>query len=282
MPNRELGKDPASGKPVQVKIGRFGPYVQIGTKEDEDKPRFAGIAAQQEHAAHHAGEALELFKLPRELGETPDGLPVLVNIGRFGPFVKYGAKYASLKKDDDPYTIGLERALEIVRDKEVLEASRTIREFPEHGIRILKGRFGPYATDSGRRASIPKGQDPARSPSTRPSSCWTRRRRRRAQEGGNPEEGRNEEDRRQKGRGEEESEEEDGRKEKARRHEVRREEESRPEKSSGDRQGHGTRVRGRNRGLSMDGASRDSPGCRHHSRGRRRRVPDRGGLGPGV
>jgi DNA topoisomerase I len=86
---------------------------------------------------------------------------VLVNVGRFGPFVKYGAKYASLKKDDDPYTIDLERALEIVREKEILEASRTIREFPEQGIRILKGRFGPYATDAGRRASIPKGQDPA-------------------------------------------------------------------------------------------------------------------------
>jgi DNA topoisomerase I len=161
MPNRELGKDPASGKPVLVKIGRFGPYVQIGTAEDEEKPRFAGIPRSKSMQHITLEEALELFKLPRELGETPDGLPVLVNIGRFGPFVKYGAKYASLKKDDDPYTIGLERALEIVRDKEALDASRTIRDFPEQGIRILKGRFGPYATDPGRRASIPKGKDPA-------------------------------------------------------------------------------------------------------------------------
>jgi DNA topoisomerase I len=161
MPHRELGKDPASGKPVLVKIGRFGPYVQIGTAEDDDKPRFAGIPRSKSMQTITLEEALELFKLPRELGATPDGSPVLVNIGRFGPFVKYGAKYASLKKDDDPYTIELERALEIVREKEVLEASRTIREFPEHGIRILKGRFGPYATDAGRRASIPKGQDPA-------------------------------------------------------------------------------------------------------------------------
>jgi len=161
MPNRELGKDPVSGKPVLVKIGRFGPYVQIGTAEDEDKPRFAGIPRGK--SMQHIGleEALELFKLPRELGETPDGLPVMVNIGRFGPFVKYGAKYASLKKDDDPYTIGLERALEIVREKEALEAARTIVEFPEQGIRILKGRFGPYVTDAGRRASIPKDRDPA-------------------------------------------------------------------------------------------------------------------------
>jgi DNA topoisomerase I len=161
MPNRELGKDPASGKPVLVKIGRFGPYVQIGTAEDEDKPRFAGIPRSKSMQHITLEEALELFKLPRELGETPDGLPVLVNIGRFGPFVKYGSKYASLKKDDDPYTVDLERALEIVRDKEALDASRTLREFPEHGIRILKGRFGPYATDAGRRASIPKGKDPA-------------------------------------------------------------------------------------------------------------------------
>jgi len=161
MPNRELGPDPASGKPVLVKIGRFGPYVQIGTAEDEDKPRFAGIPRSKSMQTITLEEALELFKLPRELGETPDGLPLLVNIGRFGPFVKYGAKYASLKKDDDPYTIDLERALEIVREKEALELARTLREFPEHGIRILKGRFGPYATDAGRRASIPKGQDPA-------------------------------------------------------------------------------------------------------------------------
>ena len=161
MPNRELGKDPASGKPVLVKIGRFGPYVQIGTAEDEEKPRFAGIPRGKSMQHITLEEALELFKLPRELGETPEGLPVLVNIGRFGPFVKYGAKYASLKKDDDPYTIGLERALEIVRDKEALDAARTIREFPEAGVRILKGRFGPYATDAGRRASIPKDRDPA-------------------------------------------------------------------------------------------------------------------------
>ena len=161
MPNRELGADPASGKPVLVKIGRFGPYVQIGTAEDEDKPRFAGIPRGKSMQTITLEEALELFKLPRELGETPDGLPVLVNIGRFGPFVKYGAKYASLKKDDDPYTLGLERALEIVREKEALEASRTLREFPDEGVRVLKGRFGPYVTDASRRASVPKGVDPA-------------------------------------------------------------------------------------------------------------------------
>jgi DNA topoisomerase-1 len=161
VPNRELGIDPASGKPVLVKIGRFGPYVQIGTAEDEDKPRFAGLPRSKGMQSITLEEALELFKLPRELGVTQDGLPVQVNIGRFGPFVKYGAKYASLRKDDDPYTIELPRALEVIREKEANELSRTIRDFPEQGIRILKGRFGPYVTDAGRRASIPKGQDPA-------------------------------------------------------------------------------------------------------------------------
>jgi DNA topoisomerase I len=160
MPNRELGVDPATGKPVLAKIGRFGPYVQIGTAEDEEKPKFAGIPRGKSMQTITLDEALELFKLPRDLGETPDGLPVQVNIGRFGPFVKYGAKYASLKKDDDPYTIGLERALEVIREKEALEAARTIREFPAEGVRILKGRFGPYVTDAGRRASIPKDRDP--------------------------------------------------------------------------------------------------------------------------
>ncbi|MEJ2515436.1 MAG: DNA topoisomerase I [Gammaproteobacteria bacterium] len=162
VPNRELGKDPATGKPVIAKMGKYGPYIQIGTAEDDEKPRFAGVPPGKSMHSIGLEEALELFKLPRELGETPGGEPVLVNIGRFGPFVKYGDKYASLKKDDDPYTIELDRALEIVREKEASEAKRLIREFPEEGIRILKGRFGPYVTDTKRRrAAVPKGEDPA-------------------------------------------------------------------------------------------------------------------------
>ncbi len=160
VPNRELGTDPASGKPVLVKIGRFGPYVQIGTAEDQDKPRFAGVPRSKSMQTITLEEALELFKLPRELGETPEGLPVSANIGRYGPFVKFGSRYASLKKHDDPYTIGLERALEVIREKQALDASRTIREFAEEGIRIMRGRFGPYVTGDGRRASIPKDVDP--------------------------------------------------------------------------------------------------------------------------
>ena len=161
IPNRELGTDPQSGKPVSARMGRFGPYVQIGTADDEEKPRFAGLPPGKSLHNITLPEALELFRLPRELGETPEGLPVIVNIGRFGPFVKYGDKYASLKKDDDPYTIDLPRALEVIRDKEASEAMRLIREFPDAGIRILRGRFGPYVTEPGRRASVPKGTDPA-------------------------------------------------------------------------------------------------------------------------
>jgi DNA topoisomerase-1 len=162
VPNRELGQDPASGKPVTAKMGKYGPYVQIGTAEDDDKPRFAGLPPGKSMHSITLGEAMELFKLPRELGETAEGAPVIVNIGRFGPFVKYGNKYASLKKDDDPYKIELDRALEIIREKEASEASRLIREFPDAGIRILKGRFGPYITDEKRRrAAVPKGEDAA-------------------------------------------------------------------------------------------------------------------------
>jgi len=161
IPNRDLGTDPQSGKPVSARMGRFGPYVQIGTADDEEKPRFAGLPPGKSLHSITLVEALELFRLPRELGETPEGLPVVVNIGRFGPFVKYGDKYASLKKDDDPYTIDLPRALEVILDKEASEARRLIREFPEAGIRILRGRFGPYVTDPDRRASVPKSTDPA-------------------------------------------------------------------------------------------------------------------------
>src|SRR5690348_4814114 len=108
---REIGRDPATGKPVTVRMGRYGPFVQIGSKEDVEKPRFAGLRPGQKMDSITLAEALELFKLPRALGETAAGEPIITNIGRFGPYVKYGEKYVSLK-GDDPYTITLERALE--------------------------------------------------------------------------------------------------------------------------------------------------------------------------
>ncbi|MGC1388178.1 MAG: DNA topoisomerase I [Steroidobacteraceae bacterium] len=156
---RDLGKDPASGKPMSVRMGRFGPFVQIGTKDDADKPRFAGLRPGQKMGAITHAEALELFKLPRKLGATAEGEEITANTGRFGPYVKYGAKYVSLKTDD-PYTVTLERALEVIRDKQVADANRLILDFPEAGIQVLNGRYGPYITDKTRNAKIPKDRDP--------------------------------------------------------------------------------------------------------------------------
>jgi len=156
---RDLGKDPASGKPMSVRMGRFGPFVQIGTKDDADKPRFAGLRAGQKMDAITHTEALELFKLPRKLGLTAGGEEITTNTGRFGPYVKYGAKYVSLKSDD-PYTITPERALEVIREKEIADANRLILDFPDAGIQVLNGRYGPYITDKARNAKIPKDRDP--------------------------------------------------------------------------------------------------------------------------
>ncbi|MCG5502013.1 DNA topoisomerase I, partial [Ectothiorhodospira lacustris] len=157
---REIGTDPQSGRPVSVRMGRYGPFVQIGTKEDEEKPRFAGLRPGQKMDSITLDEALALFQLPRELGETPEGEPVSVNIGRFGPYVKFGSRYASLKKEDDPYTIELPRALELVAEKKEIDANRFIQVFEEAGIQVLNGRYGPYITDGSKNARIPKDADP--------------------------------------------------------------------------------------------------------------------------
>ena len=157
---RELGvTDPVSGKPMTVRMGRFGPFVQIGTKDDADKPKFAGLRPGQKMDLITFDQAIELFKLPRKLGATAAGEEILTNVGRFGPYVKYGAKYVSLKTDD-PYEITAERALEVIREKEVADANRLILDFPEAKIQVLNGRFGPYITDKERNAKIPKDRDP--------------------------------------------------------------------------------------------------------------------------
>jgi DNA topoisomerase-1 len=104
-------------------------------------------------------QAMELFKLPRKLGTTAAGDEITTNVGRFGPYVKYGAKYVSLKTDD-PYEITLERALEVIREKEIADANRLIMDFPDAGIQVLNGRYGPYITDKARNAKIPKDKDP--------------------------------------------------------------------------------------------------------------------------
>jgi len=157
--SRELGTDPKSGKPVSVRMGRFGPFVQIGTREDEDKPKFAGLRPGQKMANIELAEALELFKLPRKLGETPEGEPVSASIGRFGPYVRYADKFVSIK-EDDPYTIGLERALELIVEKKIADANRLILDFEEQGIQVLNGRYGPYITNKEKNARVPKDRDP--------------------------------------------------------------------------------------------------------------------------
>jgi DNA topoisomerase I len=156
---RDLGTDPASGKPMSVRMGRFGPFVQIGTKDDEEKPRFAGLRPGQKMDSITREEALFLFQLPRKLGTTAGGEEIVANTGRFGPYVKYGPKYVSLKTDD-PYTVTHERALEVIREKEIADANRLIRDFPDAGIQVLNGRYGPYIKDKTRNAKIPKDRDP--------------------------------------------------------------------------------------------------------------------------
>ena len=157
---RELGKDPATGKPVTVRMGRFGPFVQIGTKDDEEKPRFAGLRPGQKMDALTLEHAMELFKLPRTLGVTAEGETITTNVGRFGPYVKYGPKYVSLKGEDDPYTIAHERALEVIRLKKEADANRIITDFASDGIQVLNGRYGPYVTDGKKNAKIPKDREP--------------------------------------------------------------------------------------------------------------------------
>ncbi|TAM10597.1 MAG: type I DNA topoisomerase [Nevskiaceae bacterium] len=157
---RLLGNDPASGKPVTARLGRYGPFVQIGTKDDADKPRFASLRGGLRIDTVTLDQALELFRLPRHLGALPSGEDVTINIGRFGPYAHYGDQFVSLKKDDDPYTIELPRVMELIEAKQVALEAATIRKFGETGIRVVKGRFGPYITDGKRRARIPKTKDP--------------------------------------------------------------------------------------------------------------------------
>ena len=157
---RELGTDPKTGKPVSVRLGRYGPFVQIGTRDDEEKPQFASLRPGQKMDKITLEEALELFKLPRDLGETPEGEPVSTNYGRFGPYVKYGNKFVSLKEGDDPHTITLERALELIAEKKEADANRIIHDFTDAGIQVLNGRYGPYITDGKKNAKIPKDTDP--------------------------------------------------------------------------------------------------------------------------
>lgn len=153
---RQLGVDPKTGKPVFVKIGRFGPVVQIGSADDEEKPRFSQLPKDKSIETITLEEALELFKLPRNLGDY-DGSKVSVGVGRFGPYVLHDKKYVSLPKDEDPMTITLETAVELIEEKRKQEKERHIKTFDEDPkLELLKGRYGPYLSYDGKNYHIDK------------------------------------------------------------------------------------------------------------------------------
>jgi len=156
---RVLGADPKSGKPLSVRLGRFGPHAQIGTRDDEEKPVFAGLRPGQSLETITLEEALELFKLPRELGVTPEGEKVFAAIGRFGPYIRFDNKFVSLK-DIDPHEVTLEQALVLIAEKKEFEANRIIQTFEGSDIQVLRGRYGPYITDGNKNARMPKDREP--------------------------------------------------------------------------------------------------------------------------
>ncbi|MCF0070081.1 type I DNA topoisomerase [Dyadobacter sp. CY261] len=161
LTSRDLGEDPATGKKVSVRIGKYGPYVQIGDVEDEEKPRFASLQKGQLMENITLDEAFELFKLPRQVGffEEKD---MVVNVGKFGPYVKHDAKYYSLAKTDDPMAVTEERLIEIIGEKRLQDSNRTIKEFTEDPeAKVLNGRYGPYIAFGKKNVKIPKGTEPA-------------------------------------------------------------------------------------------------------------------------
>ncbi|HTH55564.1 MAG TPA: type I DNA topoisomerase [Cyclobacteriaceae bacterium] len=162
--SRELGVDPKTKKNVYVKLGKFGAYVQLGENPDDnggEKPKFAALRSGQFIENLTLEDALELMKLPRDLGLFEE-LPVVANIGRFGPYVLHNKKFVSIPKPEDPYTITAERAVELIQAKREADANKTIKLFPENpDIQILNGRFGPYIKAGKKNVKIPKGKVPA-------------------------------------------------------------------------------------------------------------------------
>lgn len=153
---RELGIDPKSGKPVFVKIGRFGPVVQIGSADDEDKPRFSQLPTGKSMETIILEEALELFKLPRTLGQF-EGSDVVIGAGRFGPYVLHDKKYTSIPKGEDPLTITLDAAINLIQKKRLQEAQRHLKTFEEDAkMEVMNGRYGPYVAYDGKNYRMPK------------------------------------------------------------------------------------------------------------------------------
>ncbi len=159
---RELGVDPVSGKPIVARLGRFGPMVQIGVADSEEKPRFAKLRTNQSIETITLEEAMELFKLPRNLGAF-EGEDVIINIGRFGPYAQHAGQFYSLKKEMDPYTVEMDEVAPLIEEKRKSKAESEIKVFEKEKIRILKGPYGPYIKQGLRNYKIPKekAEDPA-------------------------------------------------------------------------------------------------------------------------
>jgi DNA topoisomerase-1 len=159
-PERLLGNDPATGKPVYTRMARFGAVAQIGETTGEEKPRYAQLRKGQNIESLTLQDALDLFKLPRKIGEF-EGQEITVSTGRFGPYVLHNSKFYSLKREDDPYTIELEKAVEIIREKREKDSNKIIATFKEDKeLSVLNGRWGPYISYKKENYKIPKGVEP--------------------------------------------------------------------------------------------------------------------------
>lgn len=156
--SREVGSDPKTGKTITARFGRFGPMLQLGDTEGDEKPQFAPLPAGTKIETITLDEALYAFKLPRLVGQTADGQDIKANIGRFGPYIQVGKLFVSIKPED-PHDITLEKALELYAAKLKAEAEKNIADFGD-GVKVLNGRFGPYITDGKKNAKIPKETDP--------------------------------------------------------------------------------------------------------------------------
>ena len=158
---RMLGKDPKTGKPVSVKIGRYGPVVQLGSSEDKEKPRFASLLKDQSMATITLEQALKMFELPRTLGTFEDEV-VTVAVGKFGPYVKHGKEYASIPKDLSPQEVSLQQAVQLIMNKREAEVQKIIKTFEEEPeLQVLNGRFGPYICYQKQNYKIPRKLDAA-------------------------------------------------------------------------------------------------------------------------
>ncbi len=163
--SREIGIDKASGKPITVRMGPYGAFAQIGDKDDEEKPQFASLKPGQKMVDITMDNVYDLFVLPRVLGTTDEGEEVSANVGRFGPYVKFGKYFVSIRKEFqekgiDPYNIDFETAMILVKEKKEFEANKYIKTFDDSEIQILNGRYGPYITDGNKNAKIPKDREP--------------------------------------------------------------------------------------------------------------------------